>query len=65
MEQTRSSVPPQTRIYVDDEELQVVQDERNVHHLFVERRCSRAGDGNRDPEDKVRGGFRLAIDLHD
>ena len=38
VEQTSPPVPAQTRVHVDDEELQVVQDERDVHYLYVERR---------------------------
>lgn len=55
MEPTGTPVPAQARIHVDDEELQAVQDERDVHYLSVERCRSRAGDGGRDPEDKVSG----------
>jgi len=55
VEQTGTPVPAQACIHVDDEELQVVQDERDVHYLSVERRRSRTGDGSRDPEDKVCG----------
>jgi len=38
VEQTSTPVPAQTRVRVNDEELQVVQDERDVHHLYAERR---------------------------
>jgi len=64
VEQTGAPVPAQARVHIDDEELQVVQDERDVHYLFVERCRSRAGNGNRDPEDKVRLESRSVTDLH-
>jgi len=59
VEPAGSPVPAQACVHVDDEELQAVQDERDVHHLFVERCRPRAGDGNRDPQDQVRVEFRL------
>jgi hypothetical protein len=37
VEQAGAPVPAQACVHVDDEELQVVQDERDVHHIFVER----------------------------
>jgi len=59
VEQAGTPIPTQTCVHIDDEELQVVQDERDVYYLPTERCCTRAGDGNRDPEDKVRIEFRL------
>ena len=40
VEQTCTSVPAQACIHIDDEELQAVQDECDVHYLPVERRRS-------------------------
>ena len=37
VEPASTPVPTQACVHVDDEELQAVQDERDVHHLFVER----------------------------
>ena len=37
VEQTGTSVPAQACVHVNDEELQIVQDERYVHYLFTER----------------------------
>ena len=54
VEQTSPPVPAQTCVYVDDEELQAVEDERDVYYLYAERCRSRAGNGDRDAEDKVR-----------
>ena len=53
VEQTSTPVPAQACVHVDDEELQIVQDERYGHYLFVERCRARVGDGSRDPKDKV------------
>ena len=38
VEQTSAPVPAQACVHIDDEELQAVQDKRDVHHLYVERR---------------------------
>lgn len=52
VEQTSTPVPAQACVHVDDEELQIVQDERYGHYLSVERCRARVGDGSRDPKDK-------------
>lgn len=37
VEQTGAPVPAQARVHIDDEELQAVQNKRDVHHLYAER----------------------------